>query len=105
MSGAAVGYKLKVVVSGDDDEIDGAVLDWAGRRRLWDSNPDLHDNYSVISDVVEYCTSAYVDREEYDLGRPGGSGYNYSISTPNKRKLKAEIHARLTELLKLGPDA
>jgi hypothetical protein len=86
------------VIKGDDDDIGYKVLAWAGADELW-FEYSLGDHHDPYSDVVTWCSSLDIDSEDYDVDRPGASGTNYVITIGDPAKAKAEILARIRELI------
>ena len=93
------------IVSADDDVVGGELLSWADLNDLWDKNRIILDNYSVVRDVLEHCSSAFVEKEEWDAGAPGRSGRWHRISTNDPDVLKTELRERIEELLLPRPVA
>lgn len=93
------------IVSADDDVVGGELLSWANLNDLWDENRIILDNYSVVRDVLEHCSSAVVEKEEWDAGAPGRSGLWHRISTNDPDVLKTELRERIEELLLPRPVA
>ena len=91
------------IVSADDDVVGGELLSWAELNDLWDEHQTILDNCSVIRDVLEHCSSAFVEKEEWDAGAPGRSGLWHRISTNDPEALKTELRERIEELVHPKP--
>ena len=94
-----IDHQWTEVAAADDDMIGGAVLEWSGSEAIWDEH-ELGDDYNVISDVLDACPSADVDKDTWDAGFPGRSGFWYVVSTAAPEKLKAEVRSRIEELVR-----
>ena len=88
-----------VVASADIDQIDGVILKWSNLAELWEGHK-LYERYSFVSDVVEYCRSASVDRSEWDGGAPGQSGICCEVTSMAPKKLQNELRTRVQELIR-----
>ena len=86
------------IAAADDDMIAVEVLKWSGCLELWNEH-ELDEDYNFTTDVLEMCDSAWVDAEEWDAGAPGRSGVWYVVTTEAPDELKAEIRARIDELI------
>jgi len=87
------------IVSADDDMVETEILTWSGLHEMWDKHETALAHLNVISDVLEWCPSAEVQKEEWDGGAPGRSGVWHTISTRSPERLKAEMESRITELV------
>lgn len=83
----------------DVDQIDQELLEWAGLEELWDDS-GLWERHSVINDVLGLCRLADVNREDWDSGAPGQSGIWYEVTCDDPAGLKAEMEARIREMIK-----
>jgi hypothetical protein len=86
------------IASADDDMIAAEVLEWSGHSDFWNEH-ELDEEYNFVSDVLEGCRHAWIDAEEWDGGVPGQSGIWHTVSADDPDALKAEIRARIEELV------
>ena len=86
------------VARGDEDEFGTNVLKWSGHEKEWD-DAELEGYFSVAKDVLEYCRNADVSVRTWGGEFVGLSGWYYRLFTDDKEALKAEIGARIAELV------
>lgn len=87
----------EIAYAGDDEIVD-EVLTWSGCSDLWKKH-DLAAEHDLIDDVLEWCSSAEIDAEEWGQGDRGRDGLWYTVATEDPDKLKAEIRARVMKLV------
>lgn len=90
------------IASGDEDEIEALVLDWAGQFDAW-NGADLSADHSVIRDVLRVCPSAIIRKQAREGGGPGLSGTWYSVRARNKEQLRTEIAEVVQSLVQKQP--
>lgn len=78
------------IASGDDCEIEGKVIEWAGLTDQWEEL-GLGERHSFWKDVLWPCTSVRIKTQEWEGGGPGLSGVWYSVRTMDAKKLREEI--------------
>ena len=91
------------IASADDDMVSGEMLKWCGVGDAWSKieyDPDVL--YDFLVDVVEHCSHAEVEREDWDADMPGRSGVWHVVKTDAPEQLKREIRARLAKILWKG---
>jgi len=90
--------KPTTIVTYDEDEIQSRMLDFADSRSFWDEHEHAFSNCDFVGDVLEKCSSLYVDSKTWDAGFPGRSGIEYTLTIIDEEALKNEIKDRLAEL-------
>ena len=78
------------IASGDDCEIEGLVMEWAGLTDPWEES-GLGERHSFWKDVLWPCASVKIKTREWEGGGPGLSGTWYRVRTMNPSKLREEI--------------
>jgi hypothetical protein len=79
------------IIKSEEDSINFEIVRWAGIDQLWEDNYELLSSCNLIQDIMPFCGSAEINKEEYDCEFPGRSGILYSIETNNPESLKHEI--------------
>lgn len=72
--------RTRLIAKGDDCEIGSMILEWCGLVDLWDDN-ELDSDYSVIRDLLIFCSSADYRKRVSEDGGPGLSGVWYRVYT------------------------
>ena len=95
----------ELVVSADDDTVESDLLEWSGLEAVWErcqerwARNDLEWDYDFLSEVVEACSHAFLEREEWDGGAPGRSGVWHCVGTDNPAALRRELRFQLARQL------
>jgi hypothetical protein len=87
------------IASADDDMIAGTVLEWSGLFDLCVEH-ELDLELDLVSDVLDLCDHAMVERESWDAGAPGRSGVWHVVLTDDPERLKVEIRTRIEEFIR-----
>ena len=86
------------IVTYDEDEIQSRMLDFADSRSYWDEHERAFSGCDFVRDVLQKCSSLYVDSKTWDAGFPGRSGIEYTLTIMDEEALINEIKDRLAEL-------
>lgn len=86
------------IVSADDCEVSGYLMDWCGLRDVWERN-GLVTYYDFFNDVARDCDHILIDRKSWGGNMPGLSGVWHIIKTDNAKALKKELRSGLARLL------
>lgn len=93
------------IVSADGDDIAEEMMRWAGVFGAWSRCEERWIrrgkdwDHEFMVDIVDPCTSLFVDTDEYDHGLPGRSGLWYTIQTQNPSNARFEIRSQLAAAL------
>ena len=90
-------------IAGDDWEIAGLVLAFAGLGPIWEAN-GLHERYSVEHDLFRQCTSLEVASRVYDGGGPGSGGTFYVIVPDDEKAAIQELRDITARLIRANMD-
>lgn len=82
--------KWKKIASGDDCEISGMVMDWAGVEIDWDGHA-YWGNFSFEDHLFDRCKHLDYDCKEWGGSAPGLSGIWYTVRSDDPEALKDEI--------------
>jgi hypothetical protein len=86
------------VITFDDDEIQWKMLNYAGSREYWNEHLCELSNCDFVHDVLEFCSSVYIDSKSWDVDFPGRSGIEYTLTILDEESLKEELRERLVKL-------
>jgi hypothetical protein len=78
------------IASGDDYEIVGNVIAWAGLSERWNEN-DLCDRHDFWREVLMECDNVVVKSKNWEGGGPGLSDVWFSVRSMNAKELRKEI--------------
>jgi hypothetical protein len=78
------------IASGDDYEIVGNVIAWAGLSERWSEN-DLCDRHDFWREVLMECDNVVVKSKNWEGGGPGLSDVWFSVRSMNAKELRREI--------------
>lgn len=92
------------IVSADDDMVSAKLLTWSGLSDRWDRH-SLGDLYDFTKDVAEHCEHISIEKKDWDAGMPGRSGVWHVVTTTSRSALKAEMRARVSEILRTDRDS
>ena len=87
----------KVIASADDDLISLELLKWSGLYEIW-SEREMGDHFDFTRDVIEYCSHAYIEYDDWDDDMPGRSGTWHTVTTSAPQSLKRQAKVRLNKL-------
>jgi hypothetical protein len=86
---------ISEVVSCDYSDVDNFLTEWAMIGPLWQKLLDLNPDIDFVEDVLMSCSSAVIDREEWNAQMPGRDSVRCSIKTKNAQLLREELTATI----------
>lgn len=78
------------IASGDDCEIVGKVVEWAGLSERWEEN-DLYCRRDFWEEVLMECDNVLITSKTWEGGGPGLSGVWFSVRSMDAKALRKEI--------------
>lgn len=86
-----------LIASGDDYEIEGKVIEWAGLTSQWEES-GLGERYSFWKEVLGLCPSVRIKTQEWEGGGPSLSDTWFTVRSTHPERLREEI-AKMFQIL------